>query len=287
MQLVQYLIDKQGVELVRDQLDLLLVKNLSTYNRDAVKRLFGSIIGLIEIAVPYESFIQRGLNAGLLDQLLSFLISPILFDDEDFTQDLFGYVLTSCLLFFKGNSTLPSRATLQNRFGLSLLPIRHQIDTEESAILKLHLAVLLAQRDLTKLSQAELNEQFYMDPTIIATLRIYILTFATTRLNGQPNTNHEIFFKTSYWPFKNLDFAPYDLVKQFNTLLLSEPNRNQACDRQSFDAYIFAFFNLHELSLQLAVYASRGLFIATQTCSEYQQFLSKTNMKHRKSIKIG
>lgn len=282
-QLVQHLLDVNGLAMIQSRLNFIHIQNLSNSTSDQVKKFSGTIISLIELGSRSTEFCEKGFEAGLLDRLISFLVSPILFADPEFSHDFLGFTIISTLRYFQGNLALPSRALLLNRFGHNLMPIQNLLANEESIIIRLHFASLLAQKNITSLSQAELNQQFYIDSTQMGLLKAYMLASGKNYFRIQDYPGLLVKLKTSFFLSTTLLFSPSDLLRQFNVLLLSEPNRQQACDLPSLEAWSFPVSNFSLQNFKLAMYAIRGLFIVTQTCTYYQEFLTQNSTIKRKS----
>lgn len=276
--LVQRLVDNNGVELIRDWLGSF--ENFSDHHDYQDKRYFGTLCVLIKEASRFPNFRNKSVSVGLLDKLLPLINFPILFDDENFSHDFLVLTMLTVLRYCKDKFTsLPIQSALRTEFGSGL---KKRFKVEDSAIPKLFLVAFMALgSNLTTLSQAELNEQFFFDPTLLAVLRIYVVSSAINYENAKPMPRYNL--KTSYFLFyEQITLDPIELVQYTNLLLLSESNRLELCDKQLFGLYFFAMEALFRERLDLAMYATRAIFILRQTCTDYRQFLENDNVKARK-----
>lgn len=265
-----------GLEVVAEWFNSFQQENQTqTGNLTLTKTYFGRLAVLIYWGVDYSPFCEEMVNEKLLERLLPFMLSPLLFSDSNFTEDTFAFLSETIVSITQLYLQPKLYQRFQEVFGSHLEKIKTRFHSEEDNLFfKLLAGNLLAKRNVSAKNAFEL-QQFAVDPNILISNRNFVNSFIN-------QTDYFIYhMKTPYF-IQRIYMNGYTMLKYFNNLLLSKRNRQRLCDLGSFNFYLWSIqkFSLGNIGFHdfegLCICSLRALFILSQTCDQYHQYFKES-----------
>lgn len=272
--------ERGGVDVVAEWFEEFLHQNQSKMGNFSLTKLyFGQLMQLIDWAVDYTPFCDRMVNGKLLGRLLNFALSPILFSDSNFTEDIF--VISSYSILWITESYLQPKVkrTFYNIFGSQLEKVRNRFHLETNLFVKLLAANLLSKRKLSSVANVDLQE-FSISQNFLVSYRNTIKSV----INKKTDREYSFNMTTPFFS-QPLNLTGSSMLKNFNYFLLSKKNRLELCDWESFEFYFLLIqqfsqpnSNYTDYNHDGCIYSLRALFILTQTCDKCHQNFKKFHL---------
>lgn len=269
--------ERGGIEVIAGKLEYFQRQN-QTQNVDLniVKLYFTQLVLLIHRAVDYSGFCRRMVDSGLLESLLSFMSSPLLFSDANFTQDFFTISSLSVAKINQFYLQPTVHRLIHKAFGPSYQQLHIRFSSEKNLFAKMIVGDLITRRKLSKMDQEAMN--IFASDSRFLTTTLNIVKSALIQ-----STDVEFPFQRSSYFTSSVQMSGFQLLKLFNNFLLSEHNRRIMCEKNFFDFYLSVieeFSKKTGLTMydKLGVCSSRALFILAQNCSLYPQYFQRSQM---------
>lgn len=214
---------------------------------------------------------EQMVAAGFRKKLMKFVFTPNLFNDTELASDMMTVGLLTQFYDNQLNGEdvlLILQKELIQLFGSDLIPVRNRYRLEKPGISKLVLGSLLVSGNL--------SDSDHFDGMTLRCEELHKLRDAVLR-------NAWILDVSLSTPF--IGYTGYSthvdtVLKLFNILALSQPNRQCLCDRQSFESLFFgvSMFNSTsdetERTSKFCEESLRGLYMIDQSCAQYKTYMS-------------
>lgn len=265
------------VALIKNEMDNLCNSNVLHMRTDTIKFYYGKIANILAIGSEFPMFCEKLVITNTFDTIFScFTMDSVLFDDLNFTEDLFSVATVSVLNCVQVNSLRAIiQATLKYSFGSGLSWIENRFKAENSSTLKILLASLLTQQqNLTEFDVNHLTLDFkpLMDVRDILIDKMNLLVYRNI-------------FKFSYAMRTSfilpLNISSVALARYSNSFLLTELNRQSLCDGSTLEFYLSPN-ELFSKSLELSICSMRAIHFLCLTCGDFPSILESRGIDDRK-----
>lgn len=261
-----------GIEVLNDWLDRFVNCNSNGDDNTLLLKSFsGRAVWIVGNGLYHGAFCHE----KLLMKVVSFMLTPLLFLDSDFTSDMFIAGVFIINEFKKCSARFGLKSILKRLLVPQRLAIEKRFKLEKSITAKLSIASILAPTFSNDLNYEQL-EIFHIDISQLLLTRNLILSRVASETSLVP-------FKTEFaptWIWNTVDFARY-----FNFVLLAPSNRKQLCDKQTFK-YLFANVDRYadlKTEQHSCLHSLRGIFILCQNCPNFKEFFTRSDRSRKQS----
>lgn len=281
-QLMQLFAENGGAEILKNWFHRFEnYKSSGDGNIRLLKSFSSRAIWLVWYGAVYKQFSNE---KYLVKKLTSFIFTPLLFFDSDFTIDMLTLGLSAINEVQQNNFRFGLQPILRNLFGSELTTIEKRFKSEDSPILKLLLASILVHKFPEKISYDQ-SELFHIDLSLLLLIRDFLIL--------GPENPESLFVVPLKTKFVAMTGHRLEIIRLFNLALLAPSNRGELCDKPTFDFFfnsiakcvssrIESFFRQRS-----CLYALRGIFMLCQTCANAQHFFSKSSRKGKAASELN
>lgn len=289
----QLLDQANHIERLMGILDRLSMQNHDMYFNNTEKKSIGCVARVVAQASQSPILAEKFFRSGITPKLMQIIFRFDMLNDTNFANDLLicGLSIINDLLGVV--DSLETDTKFEQWLEDFWLPIKRQFEVESSPLLKLMIIDLLFRRNrwLIDLRESDL-------PALKGQELLLLRDSVFSNKSGNQYEFHQS-MKTKFLGLQIVTAKRGSIQKLFNTLLLSEKNRNLLCNKKTFEDF-FVIITILTENIQFDVRSGsdsgsdardikfreiwivaslRGLYIETVSCPSFRPFFQDSHLR--------